>query len=221
MKYISKGMVIKASTEELLFVTRHGTDFQLTDLQAELWLNGRYGFAESGGNILERKALQQLNRQGLVELVESDEPAAEYRALTQCVLVPAQPQGHRVLLSTREKELLRWLTDAGLHLTTAELVFLAEHRVMPTADLLGERNRQRLTERIYTQETIFDNILEAQMEHAAARDEVVDALLRLLEKQGITEKLKRQDNMEWTRRMNAICHDAEEMILTEMIYTKG
>lgn len=78
MKYISKGMVIKASTEELLFVTRHGTDFQLTDLQAELWLNGRYGFAESGGNILERKALQQLNRQGLVELVESDEPAAEY-----------------------------------------------------------------------------------------------------------------------------------------------
>lgn len=159
--------------------------FQLTDLQAELWLNGRYGFAESGGYILERKALQQLNRQGLVELVESDEPAAEYRALTQCVLVPAQPQGHRVLLSTREKELLRWLTDAGLHLTTAELVFLAEHRVMPTADLLGERNRQRLTERIYTQETIFDNILEAQMEHAAARDEVVDALLRLLEKRRI------------------------------------
>ena len=34
-------------------------------------------------------------------------------------------------------------------------------------------------------------------------------------------KLKRQDNMEWTRRMNTICHDAEEMILTEMIYTKG
>ena len=26
--------------------------------------------------------------------------------------------------------------------------------------------------------------------------------------------------MEWTRRMNVICHDAEEMILTEMIYTK-
>lgn len=186
MKYISKGMVIKASTEELLFVTRHGTDFQLTDLQAELWLNGRYGFAENGGNILEEKALQQLKRQGLVELVELDDPAAEYRALTQCVLVPAQQlQGHRVLLSTREKELLRWLTDARLHLTTAELVFLAEHRVKPTADLLGERNRQRLTERIYTQETIFDNILEAQMEHAAARDEVVDALLRLLEKRRI------------------------------------
>lgn len=185
MKYISKGMVIKASTEELLFVTRCGADFQLTGLQAELWLNGRYGFAESGSNILEEKALQQLNRQGLVELVEADDPAAEYRALTQCVLLPARPQGHRMLLSAREKELLHWLIDAGLHLTIAELVFLVEHHVKPTADLLGERNRQRLTERIYTQETIFDNILETQMEHAAARDEVVGALLRLLEKRRI------------------------------------
>lgn len=185
MKYISKGMVIKASTEELLFVTRCGADFQLTGLQAELWLNGRYGFTESGCNILEEKALRQLKRQGLVELVETDDPAAEYRALTQCVLLPARPQGHCILLSTREKELLHWLTDAGLHLTTAELVFLVEHHVKPTADLLGERNRQRLTERIYTQETIFDNILETQMEHAAARDKVVDALLRLLEKRRI------------------------------------
>ena len=29
MKYISKGMVIRASTEDLLFVTRCGVDFQL------------------------------------------------------------------------------------------------------------------------------------------------------------------------------------------------
>ena len=31
----------------------------------------------------------------------------------------------------------------------------------------------------------FDNILEAQMEHAAVRDEVVSALLRLLKKKRI------------------------------------
>ena len=41
------------------------------------------------------------------------------------------------------------------------------------------------TETIYTQETIFDNILETQMEHAAVRDEVVSALLRLLKKKRI------------------------------------
>ena len=43
---------------------------------------------------------------------------------------------------------------------------------------------------------------------------------QMMEKQGITEELKRQDNMEWARRMNTIYHDAEEIILIEMIYTK-
>ena len=108
-----------------------------------------------------------------------------YRALTQCVLTPAKPQGARAILSARQKELLLWLTEAGLRLTTAELVFLTEHHVAPQINLLGDRNRQNLTETIYTQETIFDNILEAQMEHAAVRDEVVSALLRLLKKKRI------------------------------------
>ena len=168
MKYISKGMVIRASTEDLLFVTRCGVDFQLTGEQAALWLNGRFGFAKNRENVLEVKALQQLKRQGLVEITEGDEPVFEYRALTQCVLTPAKPQGVRAILSARQKELLLWLTEAGLRLTTAELVFLTEHHVAPQINLLGDRNRQNLTETIYTQETIFDNILEAQMEHAAA-----------------------------------------------------
>ena len=56
---------------------------------------------------------------------------------------------------------------------------------------------------------------------AEARDREEQLVKQMMEKQGITEKLKRQDNMEWTRRMNTLCHDAEEVILTEMIYTKG
>ena len=56
---------------------------------------------------------------------------------------------------------------------------------------------------------------------AEARDREEQLVKQMMEKEGITEKLKRQDNMEWTRRMNTLCHDAEEMILTEMIYTKG
>ena len=111
---------------------------------------------------------------------ETRKVAKAYRALTQCVLTPAKPQGVRAILSARQKELLLWLTEARLRLTTAELVFLTEHHVAPQINLLGDRNRQNLTETIYTQETIFDNILEAQMEHAAVRDEVVSALLRLL-----------------------------------------
>lgn len=66
MKYISKGMVSKASTEDILHVTRCGVDFQLTGLQADLWLNGRFGFSEvKEGNILAEKSLNQLKRQEL------------------------------------------------------------------------------------------------------------------------------------------------------------
>lgn len=54
-----------------------------------------------------------------------------------------------------------------------------------------------------------------------AKDREERLVKQMMEKQGITEKLKRQDNMEWARRMNTIYHDAEEMILAEMIYTKG
>lgn len=46
---------------------------------------------------------------------------------------------------------------------------------------------------------------------AEARDREEQLVKQMMEKQGITEKLKRQDNMEWTRRMNVICHDAEEI----------
>ena len=92
MKYISKGMVIKDSTEDLLFVTHNGIDFQLTGEQAALWLNGRFGFAKTRDTILEEKALHQLARQSLVEIAEGDGPVFEYRVLTQCILAPAKTQ---------------------------------------------------------------------------------------------------------------------------------
>ena len=59
-------------------------------------------------------------------------------------------------------------------------------------------------------------------EHRKAKYQILLLQGKLVEHLNqITEELKRQDNMEWTRRMNTLCHDAEEMILTEMIYTKG
>lgn len=185
MKYIAKGMVVKASTEDVLYVTRCGLDFQLTGLMADLWLNGRFGFAAiEDGNILAKKALEQLKRQELIELAD-DDPSGEYRALTQCVLAPAKTKRFTGRLNIQERETLTWIVEAGLHLTLAELVYLAEKGIAPAKSLLGEENRQTLTEAIYTQQTIFDNILEAQMEHAASRDSVVVAVLSLLKKKRI------------------------------------
>lgn len=184
MKYIAKGMVVTASTENMLHVTRCGCDFQLTGIQANLWLNGRFGFSEiKEKDFLAAKELRQLKRQELVELADADD-AGEYRALTQCVIMPAQAKGG-VILTSREKELLKWIVQAGLRLSMAELTFLMEKRIAPTENFLGDENRHALTEAIYTQETIFDNILDAQMEHARSRDTSVGTVLSLLKKKRI------------------------------------
>ena len=46
-----------------------------------------------------------------------------------------------------------------------------------------------------------------------------DALIRqLAANEGVDEELKADDQIEWVRRMNSICSQAEEIILHEMIY---
>ena len=69
----------------------------------------------------------------------------------------------KINLSKLEKEILIWLKNAGIHLSVAELIYLIEHKVEPSDDLLYEENRQALVEKIYTTENIANNILENQM----------------------------------------------------------
>ena len=180
MKYIFKGYVVEGSTEHIMRVSHFGREFQLTGVKAALWLNGhgRFDAIDETNNIY-RRELEHLRRMGLIEPVESDD-AGEYRALTRCIIVPTVKE--RVFLSRDEKFMLTWLRCAGLHLTMAELVFLCEHRVEPSPELLGEGNAQALTERIYTPETIQDNALEKLMECAKCRDEAVKAVMSLLRK---------------------------------------
>ena len=87
-------------------------------------------------------------------------------------------------LSGLERQLDTWMRKAGIRLSVAELVFLVEHQVSDQ-DLLYEKNRQKLVETIYTDETVQDNLLEHQMEQAEHRDEVVEALVQLLKKKKI------------------------------------
>lgn len=81
-----------------------------------------------------------------------------------------------------KNKLMRWIKKAGIHLSTAELIFLEENNVQPKFCMLYKRNRQALTQRIYTANTITDTVLENQMEYAACRDKVVGLLLNLLKK---------------------------------------
>lgn len=183
MKYISIGAVTKPSTEQIVHVSHCGYDYTLTGDQAGLWLDGRFGF-DAARNQIQIKALMELERMGLV-IVTEDALEGEYRALTRVRLVPAKARNAYSGLSRDEKTALKWIRETGLVLSMAELVYLMEREIEPEAKYLGQEHVQTLVERIYTKDTIFDNILENQMERAQKRDYVVKLVLRLLKKKRI------------------------------------
>ena len=183
MKYISIGVVMHEGSEHILDVCRGGNSFRLTGERAALWLNGRQGFAYAE-KPTELQTLEYLVKMGLA--VKADGSAAEeYRTLTQCTLVPADRKFPYWGLMSQEKTVLRWLREEGLVLSMAELTFLMDRGIKLQDGLLGSNNVQALVETIYTKETICDNILENQMEHAAAREQTVKAVLNLLKKKRI------------------------------------
>ena len=51
-----------------------------------------------------------------------------------------------------------------------------------------------------------------------AREQVETLMKQMTEKQGVTEELKAQDQMEWVRLMNNIKASAEEIVLKNMTY---
>ena len=50
------------------------------------------------------------------------------------------------------------------------------------------------------------------------REQVETLMEQMIEKQGVTEELKAQDQMTWVRLMNNIKASAEEIILKNMVY---
>lgn len=183
MKYISIGTVMTEGTENILNVSHGGYTFCLTGPLADLWLNGRYGFSQTKGQP-EDKVLKQLIRMGLA-IATDGSSAEEYRVLTRCTLVPADHRHPFWGLSTLERTVLRWLREAGLVLSMAELTYLVDRKIALQPCLLGNDNTQALVETIYTKDTIFDNILENLMERSGAREKTVKAVLALLKKKRI------------------------------------
>lgn len=128
MIYISKGIAGKASTTELVQVIRGGQNIYLSGKEAELWLRGRFSFAFSQTQA-EDLALQRLIRMGLAESEADETKAAQYRILTRCVCCPSKTAKGSFGLFGEEKTILFWLINAGLRLSTAELVYLIESRI--------------------------------------------------------------------------------------------
>ena len=176
MIYISKGIVREHSSEALVRIHHCGKDYQLKGLEAALWLNGQFGFSSAQSSW----ATEHLQRMGLIEKEADDSPVSRYRILSRCICCPVIPQKQRLPLRRANSDLMRWLEKAGLRLSTAELVYLTEHGIVPSENLLCEENRHALVSLIYTNNSIRENTLELQMEYAKCRDTVVKSLLYLL-----------------------------------------
>lgn len=181
MMYISKGIVKEGSTVQRLTVCYGGAEYVLTGKEAATWLEGRYEIASIHDRVADQQ-IGHLHRMGLIETEDENLSVAKYRLLTRCVLVPTKGSRFTMFLTKTEKRILLWLRNAGLRLTTAELIYLIDREVKPMRDLMYAENRQNLVERIYSTGTIYENILEAQMEKAVYRDEIVNALLNLIKK---------------------------------------
>ena len=98
-------------------------------------------------------------------------------------------------------------------LTEAEKRPLGKYGMMRRQYL--EQNRPGL----YTRLILSGKLMEHLPEIDQTAHSRLESLMSLLVKQaGVTEELKARDQMAWVGQMNSLKHQAEEMILTELVY---
>ena len=103
------------------------------------------------------------------------------------------------------------LPEMGL--TEAEKRPLGKHGMMRRQYL--EENRPGL----YTRLILSGELMEHLQEINQTAHSRLESLMSLLTKQNnVTEELKARDQMAWVSQMNSLKHQAEEMILTELVY---
>ena len=72
---------------------------------------------------------------------------------------------------------------------------------------------------IYTGMLLTGKLDEHLKEIGDTAQEMFDQLVEQMKKvEGVTERLKTENQMEWVGRMNSICSRAEEVVLSELVY---
>lgn len=86
----------------------------------------------------------------------------------------------------------------------------------------AEKRRRYLREYrdgIYTEMLLTGKLDEHLKEIGDTAQEMFDQLVEQMKKaEGVTERLKTENQMEWVGRMNSICSRAEEVVLSELVY---
>lgn len=103
------------------------------------------------------------------------------------------------------------LPDLGL--TEAEQRPLGKYGLMRMHYL--EENRPGLYTRLLLSGKLMEHLQEIEQ---AAQNRLQSLMSQLPKEAGVTEALKAQDPMAWVQQMNALKAQAEEIILSELIY---
>ena len=178
--FLSKGKLIKKYSRNNIIIQKQGGRYALKDKKARTWLYAR-GVCYVPKSEDDLILVSQLCEDGL--MVETDKPNARglYGVLTShCICVNTQRSGLFPLRGL-ERQIMQWLQGNGRRLRMEELVYLIEHDISPE-EYAKDKFGVALSERIYRTRIQVDNTLRRDMLYAKRRDETVNAVLRLIEK---------------------------------------
>ena len=92
----------------------------------------------------------------------------------------------------------------------------------PAIGIWGQRRSQylRTNKRVLYTTMLMSGTLKDHLEEVdKSADEMYEQMtLQMKAQEGVTEKLKASDQMEWVQQMNNICNRADEIVYKELIY---
>ena len=117
------------------------------------------------------------------------------------------------------------MTENGIHYTLHGDYYFPDFSATDSHTAIGRYGRMRkayLEEHrpgLYTRLILSGKLYEHLAEINACCADRMDRMIRqMAETEGINEKLKASDQLEWISRMNTIRHWAEEVLLDELIF---
>ena len=170
---------MKRRSKNRIVIQNYGGRYELNGKKAQIWLIARRGFIPTEkGDI---KLASQLCAEGL--MMETDMPNSYgmYFLLSGHVLGVRRRKGLRFPLFGIEKEIVRWYQNGKRSLRLEEVVFLIENKVNPL-DYEHDEFGVALSERINPSRIQVGDRLKYEMLAAKRRDDVVDAVIRLIVK---------------------------------------
>ncbi len=183
MIYISRGEVASEERQTVLF---RGEEYALSLKAWEAWIAGLNNFVIVAKSLFSNNyaLLYELEEKGLVSLSKNESSDAnfeKYMVLAKSILV-FKPKKVVGMINRSELFVVDWLMGASFPLMTEEIVYLVEHEVLPSPELIGDKNKQVLINRLYPDGKVEDNILVRRMSRVGRRDFAVSLILNLMKK---------------------------------------